>query len=412
MTVPTALHRPLDRTALAPAITDIAQALLALMRAGGRPSMEIPPAAALFLAHLSRVSGDAKYRNAASEAAEICAEFIAEVPMQPYLYGGIAGMAWPLAHMERIGGAEDALDFESIDDLLIDSVSDDVTPPYDLISGAVGLGTYFLERLPAPAAAEGLRRVIARLEATGERDERGMRWFTRPELVPSTQRDSLPDGKYDLGLAHGVPGVIAFLALALLHGQDRQPAEEMLRESVRWLMGLERPEGERGAYGVMVDPRAPRTPLRHRAAWCYGDPGIAVALLLASRALADGELLRGVHRTARRAAALAESERHTVVDTSLCHGSAGLGHLFGILGRALDDEQLRLRADAWHATTMNMRLPGEGVAGFYFARWHEGTPQIQPDASFLQGAAGVGLSLLNALHPDGDRSWDRLLLLS
>jgi lantibiotic modifying enzyme len=412
MSVSSVPHRPLARTEVEPAIADIAQALMALMRAGGRPSIEIPPAATLFLAHLGRVSGDAKYRKAANEAAEICAEFIAEVPMQPYLYGGIAGMAWPLAHMERIGGVDDALDFESIDELLIDSVGDDVTPPYDLISGAVGLGTYFLERLPAPAAAEGLRRVIARLEATGERDEHGMRWFTIPELVPSTQRDSLPAGKYDLGLAHGIPGVIAFLALALLHGADRQPAEEMLRESVRWLVGLERPEGERGAYGVMVDPRAPRTPLRQRAAWCYGDPGIAMALLLAARALGDGGLLRGVHRTARRAAALAESERDAVVDTSLCHGSAGLGHLFGILGRALDDGQLRRYADGWHATTMEMRRPGEGVAGFYFARWHEGTPRIEPDASFLQGAPGVGLSLLSALDPDGDRSWDRLLLLS
>lgn len=414
MTSPVASAAPLPRAAFEQPIDDIAQALAPLLRAGDLHSLGTLPGATLFFTHLARASGDAGHLRAAREAAELSAEAIARVPMQPHLHGGVAGMAWPLAHMQRLGvGDAAALDFDGVDEMLVECVRDGLLPHYDLIVGTVGVGVYFLERLPAPAAVEGLRLAIRSLEAAGERDERGLRWFTGPEMVSPSQRERLPEGKYDLGMAHGVAGVIAFLALALMDGAARQPAEEMLREAVRWLASHQRADALHGAYGTGIDVREPDTPLYRRAAWCYGDPGVAVALLLASRALGDGALERRAHRLARTAAAFAESERARVVDPSLCHGSEGLAHMFSILGAAFGDETLRACSGAWHATTLRMRSPGEGVAGFCYSQWDEGAGERRKtaDPSFLQGAAGVGLSLVHAAGADGDRSWDRLLLL-
>lgn len=411
MTTP--LDVPLSRATLEQPVTDIARALASLLRAGD-PSLDTLPGATLFLAHLARASGDPEHLRAAADAAAFSADAIARVPMGVHLHGGLAGLAWPLAHMQRLGFGDAAdLDFEGVDDLLVDCVRDGVVPHFDLIGGTVGLGVYFLERLPAPAAAEGLRLVIRGLEATGERDERGLRWFTGPELVSPWQRERLPDGKYDLGMAHGVPGVVAFLALALLAGADRHPAEGMLRDAIRWLTATQRPDGRLGCYGTAIDVRDPDTPLYRRAAWCYGDPGVAVALLLAARALPDEALHGRAAALARMAAAFAETERSRVVDASLCHGSAGLAHLFAVLGEACDDEGLRARSRGWHAMTLEMRTPGEGVAGFWYSQSPDdgGPRQKLADPSFLQGAAGVGLSLLHLLDPDGDRTWDRLLLL-
>ncbi len=411
MTTPS--PRPLPRADFEQPVTDIAQALASRLRAGD-PSLDTLPGATLFLAHLARVSGDAEHLRAAADAAALSAEAMAQVPMGVHLHGGLAGLAWPLAHLHRLGiGDAAALDFEGVDELLVDCVTDEVVPHFDLIVGTVGLGVYFLERLPAPAAVEGLRRVIRGLEASGERDARGLRWFTGPALVSPAQRETFPAGKYDLGMAHGMAGVIAFLALALLAGTERDPAEGMLRDSVRWLTALQRPDGARGAYGTGMDVRTPDVPLNRRAAWCYGDPGVAVALLLAARALHDEALHRRVRALAGTAAAFAQAERPRVVDASLCHGSAGLAHMFAVLGGALDDEGLRARSAGWHATTLELRTPGEGVAGFAYAQSQEGGGPRRKlaDPSFLQGAAGVGLSLLYGLYPDGGRSWDRLLLL-
>ncbi|MBV9111064.1 MAG: hypothetical protein JO306_16785, partial [Gemmatimonadetes bacterium] len=222
-----------------------------------------------------------------------------------------------------------------------------------------------------------------------------------------------PAGKYDLGMAHGVPGVIAFLSLALLAGARRELAEGMLRDAVRWLVSHQRADAAQGAYGTAIDARDPARPLHRRAAWCYGDPGVAVALLLAARALGDDALQAHAHALARSAAAFAARERGRVLDASLCHGSAGLAHLFGVIGHTLGDRELCARAAGWHAMTLSLRTPGEGVGGFCYSQGDDaGGPRRRvADPSLLQGAAGIGLSLLLGIGGNGDRSWDRMLLL-
>lgn len=393
---------------------DIAQALEARLHAAAAPSLDTLPGATLFFTHLSRATGDPAYARAARDAAERSARAIAEVPLGPSLFGGLAGMAWPLAHMQRLGarGAEE-LDLGQVDELLLECVGYGAIPHFDLIVGIVGLGVYFLERLPDAVAAEGVRRVILELAGRARRDGHGLAWFTGPGIVAGTQRETFPEGKYDLGMAHGVPGVIAFLSLALLAGAGRDPAEAMLRDAVRWLVSHQRADAGQGAYGTAIDARDPARPLHRRAAWCYGDPGIAVALLLAARALGDGALRAHAHALARSAASFAAWERGRVLDASLCHGSAGLAHLFGLLGDTLGDGGLRARAAGWHAVTLAMRTPGEGIAGFCYSQGDDagGARRRVADPSLLQGAAGIGLSLLWGIGGNGDRSWDRMLLL-
>lgn len=396
---------PLDRAAVHHSVLRIADALTASLRSEDAQSPRTLPGAALFLTHLGLASGEAKHREAAAEAVALSGDLVTRVPMRLALYGGLAGMVLPIAHRERLGIGDDGFDLDGIDDVLLEGIDPGVTPHFDLISGVVGLGVYFLERLPAPAAREGLRRVIHRLRATAELDERGMRWLTTPDLIPAFKQGATPLGRYDLGMAHGIAGVAAFLALALLNGADRDPAEAMLRETVRWLTALERTDAGEGVYGTMVDPRRPEVMAPGRAAWCYGDPGTAAALLLAARALGDDALRHRADALARHSAAFADAQRHRAVDTSVCHGTAGLAHLFRVLGRPAD-------AERWDAATMAMRRPEEGVAGFYFVESREGGVRRAPDATFLQGAAGVGLVLLSALDPARDWSWDRLLLLS
>src|SRR5262249_41099381 len=82
---------------------------------------------------------------------------------------------------------------------------------YDLVSGLVGYGVYALERLPSPGAVACLEAIVTHQEATSEEQSGGLTWWTRPELLPPHQHQMAPQGYYNLGLAHGVPGVIALL---------------------------------------------------------------------------------------------------------------------------------------------------------------------------------------------------------
>jgi hypothetical protein len=101
-----------------------------------------------------------------------------------------------------------------------------------------------------------------------------------------------------------------------------------------------------------------------------------------------------------------------VVDAGLCHGSGGLALVFHRLWHATGEHGFADAARRWYAHTLALHRPGAGIAGF-----HSWLPAIAPepgrwdaDASFLTGAAGVGLALLAGLGVEP--AWDRLLAAS
>ena len=111
------------------------------------------------------------------------------------------------------------------------------------------------------------------------------------------------------------------------------------------------------------------------------------------------------------AAARDESTSH-VRDAGLCHGAAGVGHLFNRMFQATGEERLAEAARLWFERTFTFQAPGEPIAGF--RAWEvgiEGNPGWRPDAGFLEGAAGVGLALLGAVS-GVEPAWDRVLLVS
>src|SRR5262249_13671757 len=150
-----------------------------------------------------------------------------------------------------------------------------------LIEGLVGFGVYALERLPRPAATACLERVVDRLAETAERQGEGTTWWTDPAWPPPETRAGNPRGYYNPGLAHAGPGGIGLLGQVCAAGVAQDKARPLLDGAVRWLREQEGPDG----FGYWVGPDARRD--KARLAWCYGDPGIAAALLGAAGGVAE-----------------------------------------------------------------------------------------------------------------------------
>jgi lantibiotic modifying enzyme len=331
--------------------------------------------------------------------------------LSPGLYGGLAGIAWASQHIRSRLTPETEIRHETLDEALLTYVSR--TPwrgDYDLISGLVGLGVYAVERLPRPAAAALLERVVERLEETVERTEAGDTWHTPAEWLPDWQREKAPDGYYNLGLAHGVPGVIALLGLACRAGVALGKARPLLDAAVRWLLAQRLPAGAGGSFDVWVVPGAEPAP--SRCAWCYGDPGVAAALLLAAACVPDA-WWQGEAVAVALGAAARPLERSGVRDAGLCHGTAGLAHLYNRMFQATEEARLGEAARSWFRHTLDRRRPGEGTAGFkpYLPPDSEEAGHPDDSAGFLVGAAGIGLALLSACTPV-EPEWDQVLLSS
>jgi hypothetical protein len=293
-------------------------------------------------------------------------------------------------------------DLAEIDEVLLDHLNQSPwRGEYDLIEGLVGIGVYALERLPRPAAVACLERVVDRLAETAERRGEGTTWWTDPAWLPAETRAEFPRGYYNAGLAHGVPGVIGLLGQACAAGVTLGKARPMLDGAVRWLLDQDGPE----SFPCWVAPGASGD--KARLAWCYGDPGVAAALLGAARHVAEPGWEAAALAIACRAAERPYAESG-VKDAGLCHGSAGLAHLFNRMFQATREPRLAETARSWFERTLAMRQPGRGIGGY--EAWEQGGAR-SADRGLLTGATGIALALLAATTPI-EPTWDRMLLVS
>lgn len=322
------------------------------------------------------------------------------------LYGGWAGLGWVTSYLN----ADDDFVGAHVDGLLTRALRRwPAALGYDLIRGLVGVGVYFIERLPRESAVRGLTLVLAALEATATRTDEGTTWFTAPEFLPVWQRERAPNGYYNLGVAHGVPGVCWLLGKLCLEGIERGRAEPLLLQSLRWLRSTQ-PDPASAELPSWIAPGIGREPNR-RMAWCYGPLGASAVALEAAKAIKD-EASMAWARTLARACAAVEPSDARIQDAGLCHGAAGNAQIFCRLHDNTGESGFRVAALRWLDATLAYRHPGQGIGGYRM--WGEVEHNQQgwlDDASFLTGSGGVGLALLSAVT-DIEPAWDRLLLLS
>lgn len=375
---------------------------------------------ALFYAYLALHTGEEAAAEQASELLDQSAEALASTPMSPSLYAGFPGVAWTLEHVQRRlfeveeggeDGDESGDPFLEIDEALNAPLGRSPwVGEYDLISGLSGLGVYALERLPRPSAVTMLEQIVDRFAELSERREEGVTWFTPPERLPDWQREIHPNGYYNLGVAHGLPGVLPILAGACAAGVAVDRARPLLDDAVRWLLGRRLDSGFDSCFDTSYMPSEKSSP--SRLAWCYGDPGIAATLVATARAVGEPDWEREAVAIGLHSAARPESTA-LIRDAGLCHGSAGLGHLFNRLYQATGEERFAEAARHWLLHVMGFQVRGEGVAGYRAWEVNPETkePGWRPDAGFLEGATGIGLALLAAIS-SVEPAWDRVLLLS
>ncbi len=366
---------------------------------------------ALLHGALALATGEDEHAEAALAHLGRAVDALAEEPRSLALYSGITGAVWAAG---RLGGR--LLDVEELAPVFAvvdEQLGAALEAPrwigdYDLISGLVGHVVYWQARLPAPAARAALERIVLHLELLAEPGSPGLTWKTPPERLPEWQREIAPQGYYNAGLAHGVPGIIAVLGELCAADVARDRARPLLDGAVAWLLAQRLPEGAGSCFPSWLGPGIEPRPAR--LAWCYGDLGLACALLRAARCCAEPSWEAEALAVAREAAGR-PAEKAGVVDAGLCHGAAGNAHLFNRLFQATREECFRDASRFWLARTLELRRPGQGVAGIAsYEPDPDGPPRWNDDPGLLTGATGVGLALLAATQPL-EPDWDRLLLV-
>jgi lantibiotic biosynthesis protein len=384
------------------AASDIAAALARDRQPLGFDLADGAAGLALLFGYRALAEGDPDDRARASALLAQAGEHLAAAPTTTSLFHGFPGVAWATDHIGALFGEREPDAGDDIDDAILARLAAEPDPGFDLVTGAVGLGVHALERRGHPPADRCADRVVAHLAATARRAPGGLVWWTAP---------GAPE-EVDLGLAHGVPGVIALLARCIGLAGSGDTARELLEGAVRWLLRHRRDGDSAFPSRLALDPggreRDPASAPPARSGWCYGDAAVALAILRASevgeRAWLDAALAIA-HRAARRP--LTDTR---VRDATLCHGAAALGLVYQRLHHATGDAVMRTAARDWVLRIFDYRDERanqlSSSAGFFQATRDEPIA----DRGLMNGAAGVGLVLLAAcshVAPD----WDRALLL-
>lgn len=269
---------------------------------------------------------------------------------------------------------------------------------YDVVSGTAGLGRYLLARDHAAALAEVLESLVA------------------IALAPAVRVDGAPvsawlsgDGDracVNLGLAHGVAGPLALLAISWLAGHRVAGQDEAIAAIVDLLRRWQTTDGA-GPYWPLWASRDDGLGERPRDGWCYGGAGIGRALQLAGAALGRADW-RAEGGTAMLAAVSAALSDDVVRDPGLCHGWSGLLQL--VVRSARDDERFAAAADALAGRVLDAYDP-DTPFGFRYRQVFAPRPADRP--GFLDGAAGAALALHTYATGTPPRtSWDAALLLT
>jgi hypothetical protein len=372
---------------------------------------------AVSFAYLAKGLGESGYAAKARQLFDEALTMAEAEPMLSSLQGGLAGIGWAAAHLStRLDGLDLEATLAEIDTTVCEWLDQPVWPEdYHLTGGLVGLGVYALERLASGeesarlAAVICLERVVDHLTATTEHKPQGANWWRGPERMSLHARKKMPDGAYDVGLADGVSGVVAFLGRVCAAGVAVERARPLLDEATRWVLAQEAPDGPPEGFPYAIRPNRPQRNWT-RSSWAYGDPGVAAALLGAARCV-DEPVWEARALTAALRATTRPPDRTRIFDAGLAVGAAGLAHLFNRLFQATGEPRLVERSRFWFERALQMRQPGQGIAGY--AAWlpdENDVDRWMDVPGIIFGAAGIALALLSAattLEP----SWDRMMLV-
>ncbi|MDX3854867.1 lanthionine synthetase LanC family protein, partial [Streptomyces sp. AK02-01A] len=202
-----------------------------------------------------------------------------------------------------------------------------------------------------------------------------------------------PNGHANAGLAHGISGPLALLALAKQRGITVNGHDTAMTRICHWLDQIRQHDhrGTRWPRWITETTAVPTWPAA--PSWCYGTPGLVRAQQLAAIALGDDHRKRMAERALLYC--LADPlQINQLTNRGLCHG---VGGVLRTVQRVAEDAE----------------TPSMFAARLAQLSQHFLTVGPPEKTGFLEGATGAILAFQSAEQDSGPASdWDACLLLS
>jgi lantibiotic modifying enzyme len=361
---------------------------------------------ALFYFYYAKLTNDDKFADLGVELiSNVFDEINKEFTYHTHA-GGLAGIGWTVEHLAQNDFIDTDTDeiLEDLDPYLHKTMIYDIQHEnYDFLHGAVGNGVYFLSRMTNEKSKEYLKEFIDEMDKISHKDEDGARkWLSTLNIEEKTKG-------YNLSLSHGIASIIAFLGKVLETGIYNEKVSLLLNGAVQYLLKyrLDRKKFFSN-FPSWISETEPLS--QSRLAWCYGDLGIGISLWQAAQSAKNKEWEKIAVDTLLDSTARKDLKENTVIDAGLCHGAAGIMHIYNRAYHYTGSEAFKDITRYWAEQTLALAKFDDGYAGY--KAWHtEKYGGWVQEAGLLEGIAGIGLAFIS-LIADIEPKWDRSLFIS
>ncbi len=325
--------------------------------------------------------------------------------------GGLAGLGIALLLLKENGFVDSAVDlFDDIDPFLSYKLEYEINlNHYDFLHGALGVGFYFLKR--NESGLPELKKMLNYLEKSAIVDqEKGeLKWksIDHYRMINKTPEAPYNHADFNISLSHGMSSIVIFLAQLIRKDiMENEKNIEMLNMAVNYILSQRLDHKKYGSYFPSHSIESDEVLGKSRLGWCYGDLGVAIALLQAGKVLNRGDLIDLSVEIMTFSALRRNLSENIIVDAGICHGSSGVSQIFFRMYKETGMKKFFDAYQYWQSVTLKLAYHPDGLAGYkaYGIRnnaWHN-------DSGILEGVAGIGLSMLSPLNC----SWDEILLLN
>jgi len=347
------------------------------------------PGVVLFLAELSRATGNKEYLNLVRSGADYLAAQVAGEKAFG-LYEGLSGLGFALNEAFKV--TRDLKHREALSRVLVKlSESAKKQGPgvawnstTDIISGSAGTGLFLLyaARETKNTAFIGLPvQAGSRLVELGKPEAGGLKWAMDPEfprLMPN--------------FSHGTAGVAYFLA-TLYQETKRNEFLDAALAGARYLLAIAKTEGD----ACLVFHDEPDGKDLYYLGWCHGPVGTARLFYRLWEITGDKTWLDWVRTSAHGIMTSGIPEKETPGfwnNAGICCGLAGVGEFFLDLYGVTKEKSYLDFCD--RITDRLLKKATEKDGQLY---WIQAEHRTRPDflvaqTGYMQGASGIGMFLL------------------
>jgi hypothetical protein len=221
---------------------------------------------------------------------------------------------------------------------------------------------------------------------------------------------------YNLGMPHGISGVVSFLSEMVSLGIEIDKCNYLIKESLSWLLAEKKNFGGISYYpSLLVDDEPAKIT---RLSWAYGDLCSATAFLKGFHCLGEKRFLDESYEclmaTTKRNvsnAIIHVNPEDNQINAGLLKGAGGVILMSKLLNDYFKNDIVEDKINYWIDRLLETQLRGKEIGYFksFFINQNEET-RWDVDTGFLEGLSGVGLLFLY-LSDNDLKGWQKVMLL-